>query len=188
MAPRAGIDVDTVLQKAVEIIDRDGYEDLSIGKLAGALSIRPPSLYNHIGGLSELKQRLAVFGCGKLYEQMIGAAVGLSGDEAVYALSLAYVYFARQHPGLYEATFRAPDLYAPDLREAQEKVVQIVVQVMAVYKLDEETILHMVRGLRSMLHGFTSIEQTGGFGLPLNLDESFHMMIKTFLKGLPIKK
>ncbi|MGG3451155.1 TetR/AcrR family transcriptional regulator [Domibacillus aminovorans] len=188
MAPRAGIDVDTILQKAVEIIDRDGYEDLSIGKLAGALSIRPPSLYNHIGGLSELKQRLAVFGCGKLYEQMIGAAVGLSGDEAVYALSLEYVYFARQHPGLYEATFRAPDLHAPDLREAQEKVVQIVVQVLAVYKLDEETILHMVRGLRSMLHGFTSIEQTGGFGLPLNLDESFHMMIKTFLKGLPIKK
>ncbi|OKL35684.1 TetR/AcrR family transcriptional regulator [Domibacillus mangrovi] len=188
MAPRAGIDVDTVLQKAVEIIDRDGYEDLSIGKLAKALSIRPPSLYNHIGGLSELKQRLAVLGCGKLYEQMIRAAVGLSGDDAVYALSLAYVYFARQHRGLYEATFRAPYLHAPDLKEAQEKVVQIVVQVLAVYELDEETTLHMVRGLRSMLHGFTSIEQTGGFGLPLNLDESFHMMIKTFLKGLPIKK
>ncbi|OLN21772.1 TetR family transcriptional regulator [Domibacillus antri] len=187
MSPRAGIDASSVLQKAAEMIDRDGYDALTIGQLAKELSIKPPSIYNHVGSLTELKQALALYGSAKLYEQMMDAAVGLSGDKAVYALGNAYVEFARKQPGLYEAAFRAPDLDAPDLKETQGKVVRLVVKVMTVYNLDEETTLHMVRGLRSMLHGFTSIEQSGGFGLPLHLNESFHVMMETFLAGLHVK-
>ena len=37
---------------------------------------------------------------------------------------------------------------------------------------------------RSICHGFASIEQQGGFGLPLDLDISLHVLLETFIKGL----
>ena len=44
--------------------------------------------------------------------------------------------------------------------------------------------LHAVRGLRSVVHGFASLEVAGGFGLPLNLDESFRRLVEMFIHGL----
>jgi len=40
------------------------------------------------------------------------------------------------------------------------------------------------RGPRSLLHGFVSLETGGGFGLPLDLDESFRRLLQVFMAGL----
>ncbi len=40
-----------------------------------------------------------------------------------------------------------------------------------------------VRGLRSLVHGFATLELAGGFGLPLEMDESFHYLIQTLING-----
>jgi AcrR family transcriptional regulator len=37
--------------------------------------------------------------------------------------------------------------------------------------------LHAIRALRAMLHGFVALEAAGGFGLPLDLDESYRRMV-----------
>jgi hypothetical protein len=50
--------------------------------------------------------------------------------------------------------------------------------------LEEEAALHVARGLRSIFHGFSSIEQRGGFGLPLDIDLSYRMLIDTYLEGV----
>ncbi|GGF95210.1 TetR/AcrR family transcriptional regulator [Paenibacillus abyssi] len=184
MSPRMGLDLPTILQKAGEIVDEKGLDHLSLGELARRLQIRTPSLYNHIEGLEALRQKLAIHGLHNLHERMVYAAVGRSGDEAVRALSEAYVSFARNHPGLYDATFRAPETDDPELQQAQHKVVELVVQVLQVYGLKDEAALHTVRGFRSILHGFASIELAGGFGLPLDLDKSFLLLIDTFLAGI----
>jgi hypothetical protein len=34
------------------------------------------------------------------------------------------------------------------------------------------------------VHGFTTLEVAGGFGLPLDLDESFRLLINLFIHGL----
>ncbi len=41
-----------------------------------------------------------------------------------------------------------------------------------------------MRGLRSIVHGFVSLEMTGGFGMPVGLDASFNWLIRTFIAGL----
>ncbi|WP_416150792.1 WHG domain-containing protein [Salipaludibacillus sp. HK11] len=181
---RKGLDIPIILRKATQLIDENGLDQISIGSLAKELEVRPPSLYNHLKGLDELKQRLAVYGVEKLYDYMVEAAVGRSKDDAVRALSKAYVRFGHEHPGLYEATFRAPNRSDSELQQAQEAVVQLIVRVFESYGLKGEMALHTVRGLRSLLHGFISIEQMDGFGLPLDLDESFSIIIDTYLEGI----
>ncbi|MBS4177458.1 TetR/AcrR family transcriptional regulator [Lederbergia citrea] len=184
MSRRMKIDLSMILQKATKLVDEKGIDQLSLGELAEELGIRPPSLYNHLDGLNELKQKLAIHGLKQLYEHMLQAAVGRSGDDAIHALSKAYIKFVRTHPGLYDATNRFPDSADKELQQAQESVVQLVVQVLQAYNLKEDITVHMVRGLRSILHGFTSIEQMGGFGMPLDVDESFSILINTFIKGI----
>ncbi len=44
--------------------------------------------------------------------------------------------------------------------------------------------IHMVRILRSALHGFVSLELGQGFGLPLDLDETFRRLLDLIVTGL----
>lgn len=182
--PRMGLDFMAVLVKAAELADEKGLDGISLKELAERLNVRTPSLYNHVDSLQALRQKLAIYGLNSLYEKMTQAAVGLSGDAAVRALSEAYLAFVRRHPGLYDATFRAPDPGDPELQLAQRQIVELVMKVLSVYELKDDNALHTIRGLRSILHGFASIESAGGFGLPLDLDVSFRMLIDTFLAGI----
>ncbi|TLS53323.1 TetR/AcrR family transcriptional regulator [Paenibacillus antri] len=184
MSPRVGLDLPTVLRAASELADEQGLDRLSLGELAARLNVRTPSLYNHVEGLPALKRKLALYGLERLRDAMASAAVGKSGDAAVLATSEAYVGFARMHPGVYEATFRATDPNDEELAQASYAVVQVVMRVLEAYGLGEERTLHMIRGLRSILHGFASIEQAGGFGLKLDPNVSFRLLLDTFLAGL----
>ncbi len=184
MSPRKGLDLSVILQKATELIDENGLDQISLGMLAKELDIRPPSLYNHFNGLQELKQKLAILGVKRLYEFMVQTAVGRSGDDAVRAISKAYMKFARVHPGLYEASFRAPNPLDSELQEAQNEVVQLGVKVFQGYGIKDDMAIHMLRGLRSFLHGFTSIEQIGDFRLKQDTDKSFSILLDTYLEGI----
>ncbi|BCG58527.1 TetR/AcrR family transcriptional regulator [Paenibacillus sp. URB8-2] len=182
--PRMGLDISVILLRAAEFVNEKGLDGISLGELAKQLNIRTPSLYNHIDSLAALKQKLAIYSLNRLYERMLQAAVGRTGDEAVYALSEAYVQFVRVNPGLYDAALRAPDPKDPELHLAQNQIVDLVVKILSFYNMQDDKVLHTVRGLRSILHGFASIESVGGFGLPLDLDVTFRMMIDTFLAGI----
>lgn len=182
---RAGLDTTAVLLKAAELADEAGFDALTLGELAKRLHVRAPSLYNHVDSLPALKQQLAIHAIDRLQERLAAAAEGKTGDEAVRVLGEAYVGFVRQHPGLYAATVRAAG-QDEALRAAQRRVLDVVIGVLEPYGLEAEDALHTVRGLRSILHGFASIESMGGFGMPLDLDSSFRRLIDTFLAGLHV--
>lgn len=184
MSPRIGLDVQTILQAAVEIADQDGAEAVTLAALAKKLTIRPPSLYNHIQGLTDLRRKLAAYGMEELYSRLAQAANGRSKDESVHAIADAYVEFVRSHPGLYEFTLSTLEKENGEIQLAGKKIVDLSIQVLNEYGLKEEAALHAVRGLRSILHGFSSLEQKGGFGLPLDADASLHLLIDSFLAGI----
>jgi hypothetical protein len=60
--------------------------------------------------------------------------------------------------------------------------------VMASFGLEGDDAVHAVRGLRSLVHGFASLDISGGFGLPLELDESFSRLVDLFIAGLEQQK
>ncbi|WHY78520.1 TetR/AcrR family transcriptional regulator [Neobacillus sp. WH10] len=182
--PKIGLDLTTILDAAGELADQYGMQEVTLANLAKKLGIRPPSLYNHFEGLPGLRKKLSIYGIEKIYEEMADAAIGVSGTEAVLAISKAYVNFARKHPGIYEATLFAPDPGDKDVQQAGAKIVDLSVRVLQVYHLKGDLALHAVRGLRSILHGFSALEQRGGFKLSLDLDESLMFIIKAFLVGL----
>ena len=184
MARRAKIDLEIILQKATEMIDERGLDYLSFSLLAKELEIRPPSLYNHVDSLDDLKQLLAIQGLKGLYEYMLHAGIGKSGDAAIHSISRAYVEFVRKHPGLYIAATRIPHSLNEEFAHHQHEILQLVLRILAIYELSEDMAIHIVRGLRSILHGFTSLEQIGGFGMPLDIDQSLTILLNTFIEGI----
>jgi len=182
--PRAGLDQQIVLQAAAEIVDQHGWETLTLALLAQKLGIRTPSLYNHVNGLPGLRHKLAIYGMQQLKEALTNAAIGQSKDTAIRVMSEAYLAFARQHPGLYEATQRVQDWQDTEISQAASAVIEPVIRVLHAYGLKGDAAIHTVRGFRSLLHGFASIEQQGGFGMALDLDDSFRMLVDIFISGI----
>jgi AcrR family transcriptional regulator len=181
---RAGLDDRVILRAAAEIADREGLEQLSLARLAEHLHVRPPSLYNHIAGLDEVRRGLALLGARELAGKLARAAVGKAGPEGVRAIGIAYRAFAREHPGLYTALQRAP---APDdtaLIAAAEDIMAILRAALAPWNLDEAAQVHAIRTLRSLTHGFVSLEVAGGFGMPYGLEESYDYALGLFIAGL----
>jgi AcrR family transcriptional regulator len=161
-----------------------GFQRLSLAALAERLGVRTPSLFKHVAGLPALRRELALLGLRLLGERLTEAVAGRAGDDAIRALAEAYRAFARDHPGLYAATQPAPAADDAELASAAEKVVGVLLRILEAYQLRGDDALHAVRAWRSALHGFVALETAGGFGLPLDLDESYRRLIEMYITGL----
>lgn len=178
------VTLDRVLDVALTLCDEVGWDHVTLAAVAGQLGIRIPSLYNHVNGLPGLQQQMTLWGVRQLGEGMRRAAVGVAGDEAIERVAAAYRAFAEAHPGLYRATLRAP---APDdleLQAAAQDILDVTFAVLAHYRLGSQDLLHTVRILRSLMHGFVDLETSGGFGLALDRDETFRRLIAAFVQGV----
>src|SRR5258708_33366268 len=109
MSRRVGLDHATVVEAAAKLVDEEGIEQLSLGRLAERLGVRTPSLYNHVAGLPGLKHDLALFCSRELLDRLLRATIGKSRAEAIFALANAYRAYATETPGRYAFTVPAPD-------------------------------------------------------------------------------
>jgi AcrR family transcriptional regulator len=174
-----------VVRAAAALADAAGGREVTLAELATRLGVRTPSLYNHIPGQEGLRRELALLGTRELGQRLGRAAMGQAGDDAILSLAHAYRAFAKEHPGLYAASLRAPQPTDTEHVAAGEEILSVLRAVLESYGLRDEAATHAIRGLRSVLHGFVSLELAGGFALPLDLDESFVRLVRVFIGGMP---
>lgn len=184
MSPRIGIDGTAVLMAAVDVANAEGLEAVTITSVAKKLGIRPPSLYNHVSGLEQIRAELAKYALDRLFEHISASVGDRAGEAAIRRFAEAYLEFARSYPGLYDAAQAAPGPEHLSLQEAGGRLVDLILHYLGSYPLTEEQALHAVRGLRSLIHGFASLERRGAFGLPLELKESLTFNLGLYLGGL----
>ncbi|WAH36241.1 TetR/AcrR family transcriptional regulator [Alicyclobacillus dauci] len=184
MASRPGLNKMIIVNAAGELADEIGLDKLTLSLVADRLGVRTPSLYNHIEGLDGLKRELSLLGLHELDRCMQRAAIGKAGHDAIASMLHAYRAFAKERPGVYESTLRAP---APDdleVESASKAIIDTVLTVLKPYQLKSDDAIHVVRAFRAIGHGFATLEGAGAFGIPLEHDESYQRLISTFLSGL----
>jgi len=177
-----------VVQVAAELADSKGLEEVTLAILAAQLGVRSPTLYHYVAGLSGLRHDLALLGTRELAQHLGHSVMGYSAEEAIRALAYAYRAFVKEHPGLYAATMRAAEPDDHTLQAAQQEVVEIGLRALAAYHLQQDEAIHTIRILRSMIHGFASLEVVGGFGIPLDVDETFQRLLRLFIDNLAQRK
>ena len=181
---KKGLDRARILDEARQLADQVGVANLSITRLASQLGITPPSLYAHFAGLPELRHELALRGYRELTQCMVKSGFGLSGEEALFAVCTAYLKWIRESPGLYSAIIAMSHLDSPKLKEAAADWIGVLYRALSFYGFTQEQMVHASRGLRSIVHGFGSLEKGGSFVVPVDRNESFRIVLHSFIKGL----
>lgn len=177
---RVGLNTAAVVEAAAEIADADGLEAVTLSTVAAKLGVKPPSLYSHVAGLPDLRERLAVLAAQELAEALTPAVAGRAAGDALREAGRAYRRWALAHPGRHAA------LQFVQVRDdpAPARTVELFISVMRGYALEGDAAIHAVRGLRAAIYGFVTLEVGGGFGIPLDTDDSFEWLLDLFDRGL----
>lgn len=181
---REGLNRRKVTEAAAQIADGEGLRSVTLARVAQQLEVKSPSLYKHVESLDALHREIASLGLQELTGAITRAALGRARDDAIRAICDAYRDFARVRPGLYAATIRAPDASDPELHAVAGQLVAVLLAVLEGYGLRGDDALHAVRGLRARAHGFVSLEAAGGFGMPLEVDESWRRLVEGLVGDL----
>jgi AcrR family transcriptional regulator len=181
--PRAGLNTDAVVDVALEIVDGGGVDALTLAAVAGRRGVAAPSLYKHVDGLSHLRTLVAIRVLDEMTGRFTAAAVGRSGDDALAVLMREYRAYVVEHPARYAAVPADP-LHDPSLAAAGTRLLAVFLAVLRGRGLAGSDAIHATRCARAIAHGFASIEASGGFGLPEDLDETYDRLIRMFLASL----
>jgi AcrR family transcriptional regulator len=182
---KRGLTAEAVIDAAAAIADHDGLGAATLATVAARLGIRSPSLYHYFAGADGLKRALALRGAALLRDELARAATSRSPSAALRNVARAYRHFARRHPGLYAAFLPAPRPGEDDeLYRALAEPVAVVGALLGDLGVPSRRVVTVVRALRSLLHGFVTLERDGGFGMPEDVDASFESAVELFLRAL----
>lgn len=178
MAKRPGLNLTKIVDAALELMQQSGTQSLTMSSLAQHFGVKPPSLYSHVQGLSEVQRAMRLRGLRELLHALRQACVGLAGRDALVALCHAYRRFSQENPVLYQMTLANTEHDDTELNQAGTELLQLVFAILQAYQLDGNDLVHATRCLRSALHGFVALENGGAFGMPVALDASFEHLIR----------
>ncbi len=183
--PRAGLSGASVTEAGAALVDEIGFDQLSMGVLAERLGVRTPSLYKHVANQADLAHSIAVLAMTELADAVGEAIQGRSGHDAIVAGANAMRTFVHEHPGRYAAG-NAARLTGPDdpLLAASARVMSSWAAMLHGYHLEPSQEIHALRMLRSILHGFGTLEAEGGFQRDASVEESFTWIVTFVDHGL----
>jgi AcrR family transcriptional regulator len=175
---RARLDQEAVLTAAEEIVDRDGYDALTMTLLAAELDARVSSLYNHVANLEDLRALVQVRAMRLLGREVRHAAMGHAGADGLRVLSHALRSFARAHPQRYAAITR-PAIDPEEFFAAAADTIEALAVMVRSAGLPEERLLPTGMAVFAALHGFVSLEVAGYFAtVEDDLDEVYELVVR----------
>lgn len=178
------VDRERIGEEAASLANRHGFDGLSMSDLAQALKVRTPSLYSHVAGIGEVKRLLSLRCLAELEEGAARATVGKSGPDAIRALLNGYRHFVRRNPGAYAAILSKVPVGDAEWRAAVDRLKETCVAALQGYGLQGAEVVHALRGVRSIAHGFGSLEAAGALKHSVSTDESYAWLVESFLAGL----
>ena len=174
---RVGLTPERLAEAAADLADEVGFDRVTVSALARHFGVADASLYSHVRSRDDLQIRVAVRAAADFADQIGAAVAGRSGRSALTAFADAYRTFALAHPGRYAATQIQLDAETTARSGGHLRLIEVTYATLRGYDLTEPDLTDAVRLLRSTFHGFVSLEATGGFGHPRDLDASWHRVL-----------
>jgi AcrR family transcriptional regulator len=167
---RRKLDHTTVIAAAEALVDRNGYDELTMTSLALEVDVRVSSLYNHVHSLDDVRAAIQTRAMRRLGQLLRTAAMGRTGVEGVHALAAAFIDFARATPHRYIAMTRTP-IDRRAYLEASTDAAEALAVMIRTAGVPDHLLLQTQLAMFSAIHGYVSLELTGFFvGATDNLD------------------
>ena len=166
LTPRAR----AIVAAALDLLEEEGADGLTMRRLADRLGIRAPSLYKHLPDKAALEAAMISAGLEQWAASFERA--GEDGD-ALAALARAYRRFALERPHLYRLLTERPlarELLAPGVEE------RAAAPVLRAVGGDADA----ARALWAFAHGMAILELNGRFPAGADLDAAWRRGLEAF--------
>ena len=176
-----------ILQSAWQIVKQDGWQSLSIRKIADAIEYSVPVIYTHFESKDAILHEFAKEGFALLGEQLQTAKAQTERPDAqLWAIAAAYWAFAFSHKEYYQLMF---GLGIPaceevnkiaELKKLSEVLLSSVSEVIKSGNNPEADVFLKFHTLWSILHGMVSIHMATG---KAEQDELKYAILKDAVDG-----
>ena len=197
-APKAGtnpvtgtgkaITLEKIIMVAEALADEAGFFHFTLKQVSDGLKIKPPSLYNHIKNLEDIREHLTWKAFTELNRELKDAVIAVDGQSALRNFSKTCREFAKKKPGLYQAMLPTFVTMSERIRDAAMEQLHVLLQILKSAGIPEKDLVHVARSLRSSLHGFIDLESKSGFGLNENIEKSFEFHMNLWFESIEYLK
>ncbi|OKL39700.1 TetR/AcrR family transcriptional regulator [Pontibacter flavimaris] len=177
----------SILAAAWQLVLQDGWQALSIRRIAEAIEYSVPVIYDHFTNKEAILLELTKQGFRQLNQELIRAKdKAKSPEEQVEAMAYAYWKFAFDNPAYYQVMY---GLGIPscetvnqisELGTFSELILQPIKELIASGKLPETDPFLKLHTFWSMLHGLVSINMMGSGE---NKNELNGLVLQDFIRG-----
>ncbi|CAN5383302.1 TetR/AcrR family transcriptional regulator [soil metagenome] len=183
-ARTAKLSREIIVNAALNFLDREGWDALTINALANHLGTKGPSLYNHVNSLEDLRRTVRMRVIGDIIGMLNTVGEGRVREDAVLVMAGAYRSYAHHHPGRYSAFTRMPfGGDDPEYSAATKDAAAPVINVLESYGLEGVEAYYAALEFWSALHGFVLLEMTGVMD-DIDTDAVFSDMVLRLTTGL----
>lgn len=155
------------------ILEAEGFDGLTMQRVAVAVGVRAPSLYKRVNGRSELVRLIAADVADELTRALDVAAVGRDPRRDLLAIATAFRAFAHANPEAYALLFRPlPEAERAKLDIASPGFDALFRTVEAIAGHADR--LEAARTVVAWANGFVGMELAGAFQLGGDIDRAFN--------------
>lgn len=177
----------SILEAAWQLVVQDGWQALSIRKIAEAIEYSVPVIYDHFSNKEAILLELTKQGFQKLNQELVKAKNGAQDAEGqIEAMAYAYWRFAFDNTAYYQVMY---GLGIPscetvnqisELSAFSELILQPIKELIASGKNPDTDPFLKLHTFWSMLHGLISINMMGSGA---DKDDLNKLVLQDFIRG-----
>ena len=188
--------IDLILNESMKLFIAEGYENITMRKIADKIEYSPTTIYLYFKDKSEILYSLLNMAFDKFYEAQMSIQSIPDSKERLLAHGLAYVNFAKENPHYYDLMFILKDptenMNCPDDWISSTRTYEIlktnIKQCISDGYIEETDTEVIAFTLWSLVHGIASLIIKRGFMIPEPFREYLvYNSIKFAFKGLFLK-
>lgn len=180
MAYPAKTDRTKILAAAMDMVEKEGVEKLSIRSLAASLGLAPNALYRYFTSLADLE---AALGEEARYQVLLAMqqVVGSKGPaEAIQAISEAYLRFAQERPQVFALYLKTPEDHTVRTLQCERNTAFFLEHVTRVY--GAERAWDASHALWALLQGMAVLREADVLS-DEHLSSGFNLGLRCWLNG-----
>lgn len=164
-----------ILDAACNIVKEEGWQGLSLRKIADAIEYTAPIIYEYFANKEAILQELTKKGYLVLNKDLIQAKKSKDNPaEQLEAMWLAYWQFAFENKEMYQLMFGVEMTTChmvafPEVQTPYDLFTETIIEVMGDKKPNEDIICQKYYTYYSVVHGLISINLVGN-GLPNDIN------------------
>ncbi|MFB2119679.1 TetR/AcrR family transcriptional regulator [Parapedobacter sp. 2B3] len=181
----------TILKQSWQIVEEEGWEALSIRKIADAIEYSTPVVYKHFESKDAILEAFSREGYDRLANQLATAkASQASPDKQLEAISAAYWRFAQEHPKHYQIMYglgiptcqMVRDI--PEIRQVSDLLHTAIDEAIKSGKNPDVDGHLKAKTFWSILHGLVAMTMISAPGGPEMARRTLDDAVQGFIKAL----